>query len=302
MAIWKHSNAAEAAFRDDIDLFTHICRFCETRLRSWDIEDLWQQADSHYLALHNKTTFEGDPSFAALYDLHSQPKVWRIDEAPRREIYVSAFVCPACGWWYIGKQVALNSPHQIWDLFFHAEGALCPLDLLDIRLPLDDVRRFLTAKYESRFSIHPRKFEDVVASVFRNLGYDATVTAYSRDGGVDVVLNGQNSARVGVQVKRYRNSIEVEQIRSFVGALMLGGFARGIFVTTSTYRPGAFALAQQAGVRCVPIELIDAAAFFDAMRITQIADSDLSADKPYMLKSEPPPVLHFIHELHRNSI
>jgi restriction system protein len=53
-------------------------------------------------------------------------------------------------------------------------------------------------------------FEETVASVFRSLGYDATVTAYSGDGGIDVILH-KGEERIGVQVKRYRNSISVEQ-------------------------------------------------------------------------------------------
>jgi restriction endonuclease Mrr len=42
-----------------------------------------------------------------------------------------------------------------------------------------------------------------------------------------------------VQVKRYRNAIQVEQIRSLAGAHMAHGMTRGIFVTTSSFQSGA---------------------------------------------------------------
>ena len=49
---------------------------------------------------------------------------------------------------------------------------------------------------------------------FGDLGYRARVTAYSGDDGIDVILDGDDDKAVGVQVKRYKNRIEVDQIRS----------------------------------------------------------------------------------------
>lgn len=64
--------------------------------------------------------------------------------------------------------------------------------------------------------VHPRVLEQIVCSIFKDLGYKARVTAYSADGGVDVILDGANDNTVGVQVKRYKQErrIEAEQIRS----------------------------------------------------------------------------------------
>jgi restriction system protein len=112
-------------------------------------------------------------------------------------------------------------------------------------------------------------FEETVASVFRDLGYGARVTAYSGDDGIDVILDGQSDTMIGVQVKRYRNSIQVEQIRSLAGALVLGGLTRGIFVTTSTFQGGADDTAQRLNTRGYQIELMDATRFFDALKIAQ---------------------------------
>ena len=63
--------------------------------------------------------------------------------------------------------------------------------------------RYLTAKYEERFIINPRLFEETVASVFKSIGYFTRVTAYQNDGGIDIILDGNDNKVIGVQVKRY---------------------------------------------------------------------------------------------------
>lgn len=143
------------------------------------------------------------------------------------------------------------------------------LDLNDVSIPLEEVKNFLIAKYEGRHDLHPRLFKETVASVFRDLGYQARVTAYSGDGGIDVVLDGPDNTEIGVQVKRYKDSVSVEQIRAFTGALLLGGYTKGIFVTTSRFQSGASKTANLAMVRGIPIELIDANRLYDALRLSQ---------------------------------
>jgi restriction system protein len=244
----------------------------------------------------------GEHGFVESHGLLAEPEVWHVDEGPPGEIDVRAYACPVCGWWCVGKTVSLYSRSQIWDLTFRVDGALRTLDLADIRLPVSEVRRYLVAKYESRFGIHPRKFEGVVASVFRSLGFDAAVTGYSRDGGIDVVLDGKAGERIGIQVKRYRNRITVEQIRAFIGALVVGGFTRGIFVTTSDYQPGVLPLVRRAANKCAPIDLYNAGTFFAALKVAQVADAGLSADVSYIPELYPPPALHFTDEYHRNSL
>lgn len=191
-------------------------------------------------------------------------------------------ICGVCGWWwakiqyqdcysghsdpadesrwcYIGKEQILRG----------TVGRLRNLDLADISTPIDEVRSYIAAQPESRFSLHPRRFEEVVASVFQDHGFIAELTAYSADGGIDMVLEGAQSRSVGVQVKRYRGSINVDQIRSFSGALFLGGFTRGVFVTTSRYEAGCDGVAALSGVRGIPIELLDGRQFLDSLGVAQ---------------------------------
>lgn len=142
------------------------------------------------------------------------------------------------------------------------------LDTVDVQL--EQVRRYLMRKFDARASMHPRLFELTVASVFRDLGYHAEATAYSKDGGIDIVLTDQAGVRIGVQVKRRKDVIEVEQIRSFLGALVLGGFARGVYVSASRFSRGARGAAGLSTQIEMPIELIDANRFFDMLGYAQM--------------------------------
>jgi len=156
-------------------------------------------------------------------------------------------------------------------------GSLKELDLTDISTPLAEVRQYLLAKENSMFDAHPQLFENVVASVFSGLGWNARVTAYSGDDGIDIVLDGPDDKTIGVQVKRYRRErrIEAEQIRSFAGALLLNGHTKGVFVATSPFRKGAQNTARKYADFGYPIELIDAEKLLDALGIAQISSSKI---------------------------
>jgi restriction system protein len=161
-------------------------------------------------------------------------------------------------------------------------GSLRRLDLSNSELPLEQVRDYLTARFEARFEVHPRVFEDVVASVFRDQGYEARVTAYSNDGGIDVILEYGKESTIGVQVKRYKEKITVAQIRELTGALVIGGHAKGIFVTTSEFQSGAFSTAAASAYRGFPIELVDAPRFFEELKIAQLSGTrELFDKKPW---------------------
>lgn len=182
----------------------------------------------------------------------------------------SLHICQMCGWWTTVDRAVLPALRwQVWLVNLVAPAALAELDMSDLSTPLREVRNFLRRRYDARHTIAPRLFEQAVASVFRDMGYEAETTAYSNDGGIDVVLRDREGARIGVQVKRRGRAVEVEQIRAFLGALMLGGFARGVFVSTSGFQRGAIGAADV----CRPwatVELMNAERFFDALGIAQL--------------------------------
>ena len=180
----------------------------------------------------------------------------------------SVNVCENCGWWNAQRIESWATPAGYGQRIFQGGASLKELDLKGIKTPLNEVRSFLLSKYESRYEINPRLFEETVASVFESFGYQTWITAYSGDGGIDIILNDGNST-VGVQVKRYKRAIAVEQIRSLAGALLLRGITNGIFVTTSSFQSGALSTAEGYQEKGYKIELLDANRFYDALKLTK---------------------------------
>jgi restriction system protein len=136
--------------------------------------------------------------------------------------------------------------------------------------------------------MHPQLFEETVASVFRDLGYQAVATAYSGDDGIDVVLQGPEGDTIGVQVKRYKESrrIGVDQIRELAGSLVLQGWTTGIFVTTSDFQSGAHSTVDRLErFRGMRIELVNATRFYDQLQLAQRNryQSVNDADAPYTM-------------------
>lgn len=183
-------------------------------------------------------------------------------------------ICLCCGWWCRNERYhrRIRDEDYIMPRYtFSMEGACAQLKNLDVsdgEIPLNDLQNYLTAKYDERFNVNPRILENLVASIYKEHGYSSYVTAYQNDGGIDVILS-KGTENIGVQVKRYRNKIEAEQIRSLAGALMLGDHTSGMFVTTSKFRSGAKKAAKGFSNRGLPIELIDAERFYDALKISK---------------------------------
>jgi restriction system protein len=246
--------------------FNSCCPYCKSRLIVTEIEDYWPVSDEQILQAHQETV-EG------YKDIHNLEDCYLDLRLDTQDIIVRVHYCWTCGWWRLLKQVCICAREwQIWDIQFRCAGILKEMNNPDINLPLEEVRSFLIRNYKHRQTINPRRFEEVVASVFRSLGYATLVTAYSNDGGIDIILQTTDNIEIGVQVKNSKNSIKVDQIREFVGALLLGDIPKGIFVTTSRFQKGVNKLANNAALRGIPIELFDAQRFYDALKIAQVND------------------------------
>lgn len=239
MSIWLYQNKSDKT-KDSI-VISELCIFCNSNMQE-------------------------------IYEKKLKKKnAWNFEHVKRIRI------CPVCGWWTVIKKYGENGPVCGDPTIYQRYGAaavLKKLDLTDISTPIEDVSQYLVAKYDDRFTMHPRLFEETVAAVFRNIGYYAQTTAYQKDGGIDIVLEGKDHKVVGVQVKRHKNSIKVSQIREFAGALIENDMTKGIFVTTSRFQSGAFKSATNFEKRGIGIELIDSNRFYDALQIKKIDQKD----------------------------
>ena len=253
-----------------------------------------------------------DPSFSRLEEAHKPfaRRMHRNFGVPREHVNLrgsiedyssTLYICCGCGWWLAIERAILPAVQwQFWYITLVSAAALKEFDLSDIGLPVQEVRRYLMRRFDERCSLHPRIFEETVGSVFSDHGYATKVTGYSRDGGIDVVLHGRNGDCIGVQVKRHQRTIQVEQIRAFLGALILGGYTRGIFVSSSGYQRGAKVLAHRCSAQHVPIELIGPEKFYEMLGIAQLSHSPCPTDCGLAKKSPPKFSVH--SHVHLNSL
>lgn len=211
--------------------------------------------------------------------------------------------CAVCGWWCIIQDIYYQVPGRPYMAFNWAAGCLRNHLLSPITLFVNEIRQLLCASYERRFYIEPHQMEDVVASVFRSFGCDVEISKRSHDGGIDVFGLDRNGAPFGIQVRRYRNKVRIEEIRSFLGALLLHGNARGVFVTTSTFTKGASRLRNQARIAGIRLDYVDAERHFEMIKAAQIRDFD-SREIPDLAKEyvHQIPSLHFGYSSHLGSL
>jgi restriction system protein len=250
MSVWYYSE--QHRWNDDRKMaYSDICLYCQTLLER-------DREDEDKVRVYEEINYGMSDKFTTT-------------------AYSVIGICPACGWWKygLGTKIGGREPSH----YEIRMGTLKNLDLADAEIPLGDVRDYLTAHYESRFNVNPQIFEEVVASVFRDHGYIAYATAYSGDGGIDVILQDSDFTTIGVQVKRYKNRISVAQIRELTGALVIGGHTRGVFVTTSEFQSGAATTVLASKERGYPIELIDAHGFFEKLKIAQLSGTREVADR-----------------------
>lgn len=118
----------------------------------------------------------------------------------------------------------------------------CSIWLPDIDEELIDA---LKKNPEGVYSFNPQRFEKLVASIFRNQGFDIILTPETKDGGYDIIAvnNDQftGSKRFLVECKRYKeeNRVGVGIVRGLYGVVCDENATKGLVVTSSYFTKGA---------------------------------------------------------------
>lgn len=129
----------------------------------------------------------------------------------------------------------------------------------------DRIHRTLTLDLLERIRSAPASFfENLIIDVLVAMGFgggkvEASKTlGRSGDGGIDGVINEDALGLdvVYVQAKRYaaNNTVPISSVRDFVGSLDAKRAAKGVFVTSSTFPPGAYQFAKDVSKRIVLID------------------------------------------------
>lgn len=90
------------------------------------------------------------------------------------------------------------------------------------------------------------QFENIVALIYKKLGYIVSKPSGARpDGGIDLIIC-KDSRQWAVQCKHWRTrNVGVKAIREFIGALADSGIKNGIFITLCGYTAEAKELAER---------------------------------------------------------
>ncbi len=107
----------------------------------------------------------------------------------------------------------------------------------------------------------PSGFEELVARLYEQMGYDVELTSQSRDGGVDLYARRTNEAgveEIAVQCKHYSGTVGVAEARALYGVVSAEQrLARGVLVTSGSFSAGCQSFAHKTSRHKKRIDLID---------------------------------------------
>jgi len=108
----------------------------------------------------------------------------------------------------------------------------------------EELIRYLGKHPKALHDLDPRKFEELIAELFRDFGYQVLLTPQTRDGGCDIRAFRKDS--VGellylIECKRYKASrpVSVDLVRGLYGLSQSENASCGVLVTTSRFTKDA---------------------------------------------------------------
>jgi restriction system protein len=193
--------------------------------------------------------------------------------------------CNKCGWWQLRQEGIVHPPREkttavpmVSNYAYQYHSILEHVDIASNEIICADLRAHLLRCWGDRKLISASKAEELVKDVLKDhLQCDihhATANTNAPDGGIDLYVCAENGKiRLAVQVKRRveRDVEGVEAIRNFIGALVLEGYSKGIFVTTATRfscEAERIAANTQLKRHDLELQLIDGEALLELLSVT----------------------------------
>ncbi len=104
----------------------------------------------------------------------------------------------------------------------------------------DEIKKYFKDNPEKLYDLAPRKFEELVASILEDLGFEVELTKTTRDGGRDIIAHVRNavcSYLTHIECKRYApdNRVGVGIIREVLGVHQIRQASKSVIVTTSFF-------------------------------------------------------------------
>lgn len=113
-----------------------------------------------------------------------------------------------------------------------------------------NIQQVLKPSVKNRFQdFSPQDFEDFIAKVFIDQGYEVEQTSYSGDYGADLIIL-KDQIKTAVQIKRYSesNKVGVQEINQIIGAKSYYSCDKALFITTSSFSKQGETLANETNV------------------------------------------------------
>lgn len=104
----------------------------------------------------------------------------------------------------------------------------------------EEVKRYFAKHPEKLHSLHPRKFEELICDILKDLGFETELTKATRDGGWDIYARMKNEITTYlmlVECKRYAldKLVGPKFVRELAGVCGMHKADRGMIVTTSYF-------------------------------------------------------------------
>lgn len=133
----------------------------------------------------------------------------------------------------------------VYPIFFDGTSQLeIPGVCLAFQSVNEELIRHLASHPELLRTLDPRKFEELVADIFHQKGFQVELTSKTRDGGKDLYAAREDSLGTTlylIECKRYSSSqkVGVEIVRGLYGVTLAERATMGIIATTSTFTRSA---------------------------------------------------------------
>lgn len=145
------------------------------------------------------------------------------------------------------KLISIEATGLITDELYESvetDESILDLPKIEIMTIDDQIKAYFKKHPEELYQLSPRKFEELVASIMRDMGFEVQLTQATRDGGRDIIAfvrNGLTNFLAHVECKRYgpENKVSVDIIRSVVGVHHMRNANKSIIVTTGFYTKSA---------------------------------------------------------------
>lgn len=104
----------------------------------------------------------------------------------------------------------------------------------------EELLRLLSKSPDFLYQLPPRKFEELIARLFKDRGYEVSLTQATRDGGYDLIAkinDGLISTVLLAECKRYKkeNKVGVEVVRGLYGVTESKRANQGLVITSSYF-------------------------------------------------------------------